>query len=428
MSTIDRAASVLARQISFPSGNQFRRHGITNFSNILSLFDWSIESQDVVIDLSRSMELNYQAFSLLISYVISLQANNCQVKIIHSQNSEQMWRKLGTQDFRNVLYDTTSNFRSRQDKPLFALRNSHDLQRALVTARSYSNGFDIEYENTLGHILSEVMRNTLEHGRSSRYNRQNEPLLIPSLAQFNWYQRKDQLSFIIIDLGIGIKKQLERAYPGFERHSEAIRKAIEPSVSGTFNQPSAYGGKDNAGMGLYISSEIIRRLQASFYIISGSGLLHVSPLDITARELSSSWPGTIVFGEVQLSRARPFELQQLMQELYDKARDEIERRTKLEADDSYYVHVRNHFGPYAEDKESAIRYRNDKILPRIDAGSSLKVDFSDVKHAPHSFLSALLATPIQRFGISAYKKIRIINASPEIREILDYILAENTPD
>lgn len=381
-----------------------------------------------MIDLSSSLDLNYQAFSLLVYYAIGLQANNCEVRIIHSQNSEQMWRKLGARDFKKVLYDTTANFRSWNDKPLFALRNSYDLQRALVTARSYSSNFDIEYENTLGHILSEIMRNTLEHGRSNRYNRQNEPILIPSIAQFNWYRRKDQLSFIVIDLGVGIKRQLERAYPGFESHSEAIRKSIEPSVSGTFNQPSAYGGKDNAGMGLYISSEIIRRLQANFYIISGSGLLHVSPLDITARELSSSWPGTIVFGEVQLSKAKPFELQQLMQELYNKAREEIERRSNLEADKSLYVHVRNHFGPYAEDKESAIRYRNGKILPAIDSGANLKIDFSDVRHAPHSFLSALLATPIQRYGISAYKRIRIINASPEIREILDYILDENTPD
>jgi hypothetical protein len=46
--------------------------------------------------------------------------------------------------------------------------------------------------------------------------------------------------------------------------------------------------------------------------------------------------------------------------------------------------------------------------------------------APHSFLSALLATPIKILGLPAYKKIKIVNAAPEIRETIDYILDENT--
>ncbi len=37
-----------------------------------------------------------------------------------------------------------------------------------------------------------------------------------------------------------------------------------------------------------------------------------------------------------------------------------------------------------------------------------------------------IATPIKQMGMNAYKKLKIINAEPEIRETIDYILDENT--
>jgi len=61
----------------------------------------------------------------------------------------------------------------------------------------------------------------------------------------------------------------------------------------------------------------------------------------------------------------------------------------------------------------------------LENKKSLLFDFADVKSAPHSFFSALLATPIKRLDMQAFKKIKIINAEPEIRETIDYILDDN---
>lgn len=115
-----------------------------------------------------------------------------------------------------------------------------------------------------------------------------------------------------------------------------------------------------------------------------------------------------------------------MSELRDKAKAEIDARSQADEEDNYYIHIRNYFGPYAEDKEAAKRFRDKNILPSIDQNKSLTFDFSDVKAAPHSFLSALLATPISILGMLAYKKIKVINAEPEIRETIDFIMDENT--
>ena len=91
-----------------------------------------------------------------------------------------------------------------------------------------------------------------------------------------------------------------------------------------------------------------------------------------------------------------------------------------------YFNVRNYFGRYAEDKQLAIKFRDEKLLPAIESGTAITINFEEVISAPHSLLNALLATPIQRIGLAAYKKIKVINASPEIRETVDFIMDENT--
>ncbi|MCB1584214.1 MAG: hypothetical protein KDI92_14220 [Xanthomonadales bacterium] len=92
-----------------------------------------------------------------------------------------------------------------------------------------------------------------------------------------------EILFIIADIGIGIKRHIEQAYPGQGSDEEAIKLAIKPQVSGTFGSTDPYKQKNNAGIGLFISTNIIRRLKADMHILSGNGLLHVSPRDITGR-------------------------------------------------------------------------------------------------------------------------------------------------
>lgn len=113
---------------------------------------------------------------------------------------------------------------------MFAIRNqSTDIPSALDKILDYTTKIDMDlisgHEGTLRYIVSELLYNTLEHG----YNPN-----IPSLLQFNWYKNKGQLSFIIADLGIGIKKHLEKTYSVFSSDMTALETAIKPEVSGTF--------------------------------------------------------------------------------------------------------------------------------------------------------------------------------------------------
>jgi hypothetical protein len=117
-----------------------------------------------------------------------------------------------------------------------------------------------------------------------------------------------------------------------------------------------------------------------------------------------------------------------MSEFREAARRELSTSQRSEQENRYVLSVENFFGTFAENKEGAIRLRDEKIIPALDAEKSVLIDFANVVSAPHSFLSALLATPIQKLGMAAYKRIKITNAVPEIRETIDYILDENTAE
>ncbi|MCY7376557.1 MAG: STAS-like domain-containing protein, partial [Pyrinomonadaceae bacterium] len=146
----------------------------------------------------------------------------------------------------------------------------------------------------------------------------------------------------------------------------------------------------------------------------------------TQKTLRNFWNGSFVYVTLKFGKIKNLNLQKMMSEFRESAIAEISKADSKEQKQSFYLSIKNYFGRYAEDKSLAIRIRDEKLLFAISEGKTLTVDFEDIISAPHSLLNALLATPIQRLGMAAYKKIKVINASPEIRETIDFILDENT--
>lgn len=414
--------------LALPTVFAFRDHGIYDFEKSLSFFDWSIKNRPVKIDLTQCKSANYQTLSLLVLYAWTLVENGCSVSFIENDNetgASSMWRRMGARGFMNVLLQDGVNFNGAPSKPLLKVRDSIDFKRATETAESYTEGFNVEFGKTLHYVLSELLYNTLEHGKNVK-NVKGRQTRIPSIAQFTWYQTHNEIHFIIADCGVGIKKHIEQTYPGQESHEEAIRLAIKPQVSGTFALNDPYTQKNNAGIGLFISTNIIRRLNAEMHILSGDGLLHISPRDITAKSLEYSWPGTMVLVTIRLDRTSSPNLLQMMQEFRESAFKEQKNADNSEEKSTYYISINNYFGKYAEDKEAAIKFRDKRISPALEENKRILLDFAEVISSPHSFLSALLASPIKRIGMGAYKVIKITNATADIRETIDFILDENT--
>ena len=414
--------------IKIPNRFSFTDHGAYNFDNPLGVFDWTLQNKTVLIDFSSCFRANYQALSLLTLYIWHLRLNNCYIEFQYSYNKEgasKMWQLMGAKGWHHVLTKNNINFNGNEYKPLIAVRHQKDFAIALSKTESYTQDFNVEYEKTLRYVISELLYNTLEHG-SRIVCQHRRHTKIPSIIQFTWYKNKRQLQFVVADIGMGVKSHLEQAYPAFKSHGEAILESLKYQVSGTFGSIDPYKRKDNAGVGLYISSNIVRRLNADMHIVSGDGLVHISPTDTTITPLKEVWPGTLVLVSLSLIQGEELNLHSMMSEIRSSASKELQKADREEEDGTFIISVINFFGPYAENKQEAISFRDTKLLPAIEEGKSILIDFQGVAAAPHSFLSALLATPIKRLGMQAYKLIKVVNSEPEIRETIDYILDDNT--
>ena len=414
--------------ISIPGVFAFKPRGVYDFDSVLKVFDWSLADVPVVIDLSECRSANYQALSLIVIYAWKLKANGCRVSFRFQEDKSdatKMWKLMGGSDAISVLLHTDRKFSADRFKPMIAIRTPSDFKHTIATIEAFTESFNVEYMKTLRQVLSELLYNTMEHG-SSWFNYCGSDVQLPSVCQFTWYETRDEIHFVVADAGMGIKNHLSLTYAGIADDAEAIRMAIRAKVSGTFARNDPYQSKDNAGMGLYISTNIIRRLGADMHIVSGKAVMHISPRDVTVSNLNYGWPGTFAVVSVKLEKTAIFELHQMMQDFREAADAEQRRADGEDAKGRLFVSMVNYFGSNADVKDEAVNYRNKYLIEAANLGKRIVLDFEGVKSSPHSFLSALVATPVTIMGMSAYKRIKIINATAEIRETLDFILDENT--
>jgi hypothetical protein len=180
-------------------------------------------------------------------------------------------------------------------------------------------------------------------------------------------------------------------------------------------------------MGLTYSSLMLKRLKGDMYIVSHNAVVHVSQEDVTSHQIRSVWPGTFVLINLNVGGVPSVSLEDLMAEIRIGAQKELDGASQKEESNRYVVSIFNYFGKYAEDKDAAITFRDRRLIPAIENGKKIDLDFRDVETAPHSFLNALLATTVRRLGMKAYQWIRIYNASGPIHEIIDKVLEDNLP-
>ncbi len=391
--------------IQIPESFTFGDFEAEGFDRILSFFDWSLKEKKVTVDFRNRVEIDFCTLALGVLFQDFLIKNECKIIILSRNQNPVTWSGIT----KSTDWEGLNNFFPLTN-PTVIIRNSEDCKKALEFCEKFIGNIDVEYDITFRYIISELIYNTLEHGRNGHN--------IPSLFQLFWNNDLNELSFIVADVGVGIKKHLRQTYPTLATDSEAILHSIKPQISGTFGRPNTgYETKNNAGVGLYFSSNYVQKLKADMFIISGNGFVHISPKGIISKELQNIWKGTFVYVRVKIGLVNNFNFQKMKSEIEGAIQ-------KPDKPKDYYIQVKNYFGNSAEDKDLAKKIRDKYILPALSENKSLIIDFEDIVFAPHSLLNAMLATPIKNLGLSAYLKIRIINAAPEIRETLDFIFRQ----
>jgi hypothetical protein len=415
--------------LQLPRKFTFHR-GFVDFDYVFEYFDWSLRDVPVLVDLTTCESANYQALALLVQYVWFIALNGCRVTFkygVPGSGPTLMLTKMGALNWLQVLATDGRDFGNRAGQ-MFALRRRSDVQNTINTARRAIQNYKVGFPDYLSYITYELLYNATEHGcKYSEFD--GCRVVVPSIFQFGRYPASDRLVFFFSDLGVGIKAHIERAYPPFPSDQDAIIHALRPNVSGTFRQQSsAYAVSNNAGMGLTYSSLMLKRLHGDMYIVSHKGLAHISPEDVTTRSLKHTWPGTFVLIDLNISEAPKVSLEDMLREVRVKAETELSTVEQEEQAERYYVNMQNYFGKWAEDKDAAIRLRDSHIIPAIQEGKKIDLDFRGVETAPHSLLNALLATPVKRLGIKAYQRIRVYNATGSIHEIINAIFESNLPE
>ena len=75
-------------------------------------------------------------------------------------------------------------------------------------------------------------------------------------------------------------------------------------------------------------------------------------------------------------------------------------------------------GEFAENKDVAKRWREEIILPELAKNKEVEVDFINITGVTQSFVHALLAEAIRRYGDSAFDNLIFSNANGVVREII----------
>jgi anti-sigma regulatory factor (Ser/Thr protein kinase) len=167
-----------------------------------------------------------------------------------------------------------------------------------------------EQAKTLGYIVSELVRNVIEHADA-----ENGAILC---AQY--YKKSNSIRIGIADTGCGIKRTITRSHRA-ETDLEAIRLALTPGITGTTSKEG--GTEQNAGAGLFFIKSIASVNRDFFVIYSGAGFykllkkntarsrrLNADPF--VDRHTASSdmpvWPGTVVGVDITLDQTAEFTL------------------------------------------------------------------------------------------------------------------------
>lgn len=205
--------------------------------------------------------------------------------------------------------------------PLTRITSSQELTRFLTDIIPLLH-LDPEHADSIKYVVSELIRNVLEHAESEQ----------GAIVSAQYYKKSNTIRIGIVDGGVGIKKTINNAYPA-KTHLEAIQLALMPGITGTTQR---IGGTEyNAGAGLFFIKSIAQINREFFMIYSGNAMykllkskperkritLHGDPFQDrhSKREDYPHWQGTVVGIDISLGKTKEFSvLLDLIREVYIK--------------------------------------------------------------------------------------------------------------
>jgi hypothetical protein len=79
-------------------------------------------------------------------------------------------------------------------------------------------------------------------------------------------------------------------------------------------------------------------------------------------------------------------------------------------------------GPFAENKDAGRELRMQKILPAIDNGEEVILDFSGVESATQSFIHSLISDVLRQHGDQVLQKLKFKSCAPSIKTMIGIVV------
>ncbi|HBE03011.1 MAG: hypothetical protein A2096_16745 [Spirochaetes bacterium GWF1_41_5] len=189
---------------------------------------------------------------------------------------------------------------------------------------------DPEQAKTIGYIVSELVRNVIEHANSN----------YGAFLCAQYYVKSNTIRIGIADAGVGIKTTINQSYSA-KTDLEAIRLALWPGITGTTRREG--GTEQNAGAGLFFIKSIAGVNRDFFIIYSGAAFYKLLRRPSSSRlrlnadpfkdrhsidEKLPFWQGTIVGIDITLAQTEAFShLLDAIRKTYTDAVKERKKKT-----------------------------------------------------------------------------------------------------
>ncbi len=286
---------------------------------------------------------------------------------------------------------------------------------------------DVESEDTrraLAYVIVELLRNAVQHSQ--------DPLGGVVAAQRTRGPDPENREFVQVavgDAGVGIPAALQGLHPELADPRAAVAKAIEPHISGTFEE-GLTGSQQNAGMGLFFISEMAK-LTAGHLLIATRGATLVLRGDIHGAgrhriELLDppglGFPGTLVAFELPLGEVSDYDA--LIRRINDTARLRTPQRAVQQwlafdepaPESATRIIVRL----ASENTVEAGRVATSVLQPRILERMPVLLDFEGVSVCTQSFVHALLYETL-RMAWALRTRIYVAHATAAVRSSLELL-------
>jgi anti-sigma regulatory factor (Ser/Thr protein kinase) len=223
--------------------------------------------------------------------------------------SKHYFERMGLFSFLqlNSEMDITEHESSGRFIPLTQIRDSKTLSKFIEDINPLLH-LDEQHVQPIKYIMSELIRNVLEHSGSSH----------GAFVAAQYYKKTNTIRIGIVDSGVGIKKTIGRSHI-VKDYLDAIRLALTPGITGT---TSKEGGTDyNAGAGLFFTKSISKINRDLFVLYSGDTLykllkvkegqkvvLNSDPLEDRHSKESGLpyWKGTVIGIDMTLDENEEF--------------------------------------------------------------------------------------------------------------------------